>query len=354
MPLPVLRWPISGTPICRPAPAESTQRCPRITNAFADIRSSRPDCKSSQRFPTSGPRIHCPHRTGIALILHPVFLDNADNHPLQLIFKLSILVSTTLFVRTGYSNYCAADVLEEFEQRLRVCSCNMDCSVHCTYSKTWGATVAERLACSPPTKAIRVQSTAGSLRILAFENRAGRCRWPVDLLGYVSLPPPLHSGAAPYSSQSSSSALKTLMLRAALIRQRLSELSTTSAAILLARAIVVRSYERLFQKRRMSRQDLSADGNMTQDGRNEDEMAAELKRNLLRINIYYENLRVKSIYQNPMYKRGNAIAVGNGTAKRKPAGRRQHPPRFPRAIIRMTRACSRTRFSFVGGEWSDH
>ncbi|KAJ8894519.1 hypothetical protein PR048_007176 [Dryococelus australis] len=40
-----------------------------------------------------------------------------------------------------------------------------------------GATVAERLACSPPTKAIRVQSLAGSLQIFACGNRTGRCRW---------------------------------------------------------------------------------------------------------------------------------------------------------------------------------
>ncbi|KAJ8882957.1 hypothetical protein PR048_014796 [Dryococelus australis] len=40
-----------------------------------------------------------------------------------------------------------------------------------------GTTVAERLARSPPTKAIRVQFPAGSLRIFACGNRAGRCRW---------------------------------------------------------------------------------------------------------------------------------------------------------------------------------
>ncbi|KAJ8872610.1 hypothetical protein PR048_026216 [Dryococelus australis] len=39
-----------------------------------------------------------------------------------------------------------------------------------------GATVAEQLACSPSTKAIQVQSPAGSLRIFACGNRAGRCR----------------------------------------------------------------------------------------------------------------------------------------------------------------------------------
>ncbi|KAJ8867520.1 hypothetical protein PR048_031322 [Dryococelus australis] len=44
----------------------------------------------------------------------------------------------------------------------------------------------------PPTKAIRVQSPAGSLRILACGNRAGRCRWSVGFLGDLPfLPPPL-------------------------------------------------------------------------------------------------------------------------------------------------------------------
>ncbi|KAJ8867719.1 hypothetical protein PR048_031522 [Dryococelus australis] len=73
---------------------------------------------------------------------------------------------------------------------------------------------AERLACSPPTKAIRVQSPAGSLRIFACGNRAGRCRWSADFLEDLTFPPPFHSGAAPYSLQSPSSALKTSMLRA--------------------------------------------------------------------------------------------------------------------------------------------
>ncbi|KAJ8880395.1 hypothetical protein PR048_016864 [Dryococelus australis] len=45
------------------------------------------------------------------------------------------------------------------------------CSTRCVSFMTHpaaGATVAERLACSPPNKAIRVQSSAGSLRIFAF------------------------------------------------------------------------------------------------------------------------------------------------------------------------------------------
>ncbi|KAJ8894121.1 hypothetical protein PR048_006731 [Dryococelus australis] len=77
-----------------------------------------------------------------------------------------------------------------------------------------GATVAERLACLPPTKAIRVQSTAGSLRIFACGNRAGRCRWSEGFLGDFPFPPPFHSGAVPYYHHLPSSSLKISMLRA--------------------------------------------------------------------------------------------------------------------------------------------
>ncbi|KAJ8886137.1 hypothetical protein PR048_012346 [Dryococelus australis] len=138
-----------------------------------------------------------------------------------------------------------------------------------------GATVAEWPACSPPITAIRAQSPAGSLRILACGNSAGRCRLLAGLLGdlplppptptpappplshfnhphrlsaparlppmrtglnprpghrvfacgnsaggflgYLSFPPPFRSGAAPYSPESPSSALKTSTLRAAQI-----------------------------------------------------------------------------------------------------------------------------------------
>ncbi|KAJ8895465.1 hypothetical protein PR048_000798 [Dryococelus australis] len=73
------------------------------------------------------------------------------------------------------------------------------------------ATVAERLACSPPTKAIRVQCSVGSLRIFACGNRAGRCYWSAGFLGDLPFPPSFHSGATPYSPQSPSSVLKSSM-----------------------------------------------------------------------------------------------------------------------------------------------
>ncbi|KAJ8877909.1 hypothetical protein PR048_022368 [Dryococelus australis] len=65
--------------------------------------------------------------------------------------------------------------------------------------KWGGGAVAKRLACSPPTKANRVQSPAGSLPDFACESRAGRCRWSTGFHGDHEFPPPLHSGAAPFS-----------------------------------------------------------------------------------------------------------------------------------------------------------
>ncbi|KAJ8869302.1 hypothetical protein PR048_030876 [Dryococelus australis] len=59
------------------------------------------------------------------------------------------------------------------------------------------ATVAERLACSLPTKPKRVQSPAGSLPDFRKSgNRSGRYRRSVGFLGDLPFPPPLHSGAA--------------------------------------------------------------------------------------------------------------------------------------------------------------
>ncbi|KAJ8886121.1 hypothetical protein PR048_012330 [Dryococelus australis] len=39
----------------------------------------------------------------------------------------------------------------------------------------------------------------GHSRIFAGGNRSGRCLWSADFLGYLPFPPPLHSGAAPFS-----------------------------------------------------------------------------------------------------------------------------------------------------------
>ncbi|KAJ8868415.1 hypothetical protein PR048_029931 [Dryococelus australis] len=59
----------------------------------------------------------------------------------------------------------------------------------------FGATVAERLARSPPTKANRVQSPD-----VRKWDRAGRCRWSAGFLGDLPFPLPLHSSPAPYST----------------------------------------------------------------------------------------------------------------------------------------------------------
>ncbi|KAJ8897253.1 hypothetical protein PR048_002599 [Dryococelus australis] len=62
-----------------------------------------------------------------------------------------------------------------------------------------GATMAERLDCSPHTKSNRVQSPTGKPRIFASGNRVGRCRWSAVFLGDLSFPPPFHSHTAPFS-----------------------------------------------------------------------------------------------------------------------------------------------------------
>ncbi|KAJ8891030.1 hypothetical protein PR048_010539 [Dryococelus australis] len=80
------------------------------------------------------------------------------------------------------------------------------------------ATVAERLDCSPPTKAKRVQSPR-PVHYRIF--RTWESYWTMSLAGGFSrgspVSPHFHSGNAPYSPQSPSSALKTSLLRAAQI-----------------------------------------------------------------------------------------------------------------------------------------
>ncbi|KAJ8898161.1 hypothetical protein PR048_003521 [Dryococelus australis] len=75
---------------------------------------------------------------------------------------------------------------------------------------------ASRLACSPPTEANQVKSPIGSLPDFTCGNSARRCRWSADFLGDLPFSPPYLSGAAPYSPESPSSALKTSVLRAPL------------------------------------------------------------------------------------------------------------------------------------------
>ncbi|KAJ8872206.1 hypothetical protein PR048_025808 [Dryococelus australis] len=79
-------------------------------------------------------------------------------------------------------------------------------------SQARGVVVTERLDCSPPIKAIWVQSPAGSLRIFACGNRAGKCHRSAGFLGGLPFPPPFNSGTAPYSPKSPSNAPKTSVL----------------------------------------------------------------------------------------------------------------------------------------------
>ncbi|KAJ8870792.1 hypothetical protein PR048_027091 [Dryococelus australis] len=76
----------------------------------------------------------------------------------------------------------------------------------------------DRLACSPPTKAIRAQNTrpvhSGFSHVgIVPDNSVGR----TGFLGDLPSSPRFHSGAAPYSPQSPSSTLKASLLRASKI-----------------------------------------------------------------------------------------------------------------------------------------
>ncbi|KAJ8893475.1 hypothetical protein PR048_006073 [Dryococelus australis] len=73
------------------------------------------------------------------------------------------------------------------------------------------------LASSPPTKANRTQSPTGSLPDFRMWESCRRYRWSAGFLGDFRFSPTFHCVAAPYSPQSSSSALKTSLLRAAQI-----------------------------------------------------------------------------------------------------------------------------------------
>ncbi|KAJ8877994.1 hypothetical protein PR048_022457 [Dryococelus australis] len=74
---------------------------------------------------------------------------------------------------------------------------------------------ARKTRISPITKANRVQFPDGPLPQFRSGDRAGLCRWSAGFLGDLLFPPPFHSGASPYSLQSSSSAFKSSLLRAA-------------------------------------------------------------------------------------------------------------------------------------------
>ncbi|KAJ8878345.1 hypothetical protein PR048_018922 [Dryococelus australis] len=72
----------------------------------------------------------------------------------------------------------------------------------CPRSRTRGATVTERLDCSPPTKANRVQSPAGSLPdFRKWESCRTMSLVDESFLGDLPFPLPFDSGAAPYSLQ---------------------------------------------------------------------------------------------------------------------------------------------------------
>ncbi|KAJ8894896.1 hypothetical protein PR048_000203 [Dryococelus australis] len=92
------------------------------------------------------------------------------------------------------------------------------------------ATVAELLPCSPPPRAIRIRSPAGSLRIFACGNRAGRCRCSEGFIGDLPFPPLPFIPALLHTHLSHPTpALKTSMLRAVKISSLIQLISFSMA-----------------------------------------------------------------------------------------------------------------------------
>ncbi|KAJ8896160.1 hypothetical protein PR048_001503 [Dryococelus australis] len=109
-------------------------------------------------------------------------------------------------------------ILPRFSFSFCPISTSLDSNVLCIRAmELTGASVAERLACSPPTKANRVQSPAVSLPDFRMWESCGT----MTLVGGFSRGPSvslvLSFGVAPFSLKSLSSAFKTSLLRAAKI-----------------------------------------------------------------------------------------------------------------------------------------
>ncbi|KAJ8887531.1 hypothetical protein PR048_013747 [Dryococelus australis] len=116
-------------------------------------------------------------------------------------------VSTTM-------QHCAPATTREYQNSIKYCilTCQGTPTInYCTQCYTPGQA---SQPISQPSEPVQCPSLLG---IFACGNLAGRCRWSVGFLRDLPCPPSFHSGAAPYSPQSPSSALSTSLLRAAYI-----------------------------------------------------------------------------------------------------------------------------------------
>ncbi|KAJ8874513.1 hypothetical protein PR048_025373 [Dryococelus australis] len=120
----------------------------------------------------------------------------------------------------------------------------------CTYCELWahsnctgghsrrGATVSERLDCSPPTMADRVQSPVRSLEIFACGNRAGLCRWSASFLRDLPFTPSLHSDTAPYSIRFTLIGSQDIAYFCRTFWQKCSDINDLHAVPVLLRAVI--------------------------------------------------------------------------------------------------------------------
>ncbi|KAJ8893208.1 hypothetical protein PR048_005794 [Dryococelus australis] len=174
----------------------------RVSNVQSPLSAKGPELACSVLI---GQRV----RMGLQTLVHPVF-QNSDL--LQLKFMLLILPPYAVCRIPDYG--MRGPALESQGMSVFVIILLVLHIILVPSLMIEGATVAEWLACSPPTKADRVQFPAGRSNFRMWES----CR-TMPLVGGFSrgfpVPPPFLSGAVLYSPKPPSSALKTSLLKAA-------------------------------------------------------------------------------------------------------------------------------------------
>ncbi|KAJ8871289.1 hypothetical protein PR048_027597 [Dryococelus australis] len=123
------------------------------------------------------------HNRAVAIGMHLTAKDIANGNATQEKNRCDVLTQPVYFEQE-------VTAIGTRPRLLRPCT-EQDMSFSGAIFTVTRTTVVERLACSLPTKAIRVQYLAGSIQIFPSGNRARRCRWSDGFLGDLSFPPSL-------------------------------------------------------------------------------------------------------------------------------------------------------------------
>ncbi|KAJ8866785.1 hypothetical protein PR048_032646 [Dryococelus australis] len=126
-----------------------------------------------------------------------------------------------------------------------VCSSGLFCLANIVYERLGSRTVSLLTSYQGEPG---LNPRPGHSRIFACGNRAGRCCCSAGFLGDFQFPSPLHSGAAPYSSQSPSSALNTLLFRTEEVRTSGARGQQASAGAAVWRSVAERAGRRRLER----------------------------------------------------------------------------------------------------------